>query len=209
MNNISEHQGKIEDILTVGIVIWGGTIYNYFEDCLESIKNQTINNFKIHIIVNGNITNEVEEILKKYGVIFGDRISIYRTCWNFKLAPALNISILLCKSKYYARMDDDDICIPERFKIQLDYLENNKTVLALGGSCFEFDTPKIDMNRKYPIVKVPNSIDEIKRAYHYKCPIIHPTVMFRWNFFIMLDYITSNFPMNRILSYGEEHLNIM
>lgn len=57
---------------------------------------------------------------------------------NIGLGRALNAGLRECSADYIFRMDADDICVPDRFASQIDYIEKNECDI-LGGQICEFD----------------------------------------------------------------------
>ena len=80
-----------------------------------------------------------------------------------------------CKTKYFARMDSDDISLPDRFKFQLNFLEKNNDIDILG-------TYAIDINEYEEVLrerKVPLYNNQIINTLFYVNPMIHPSVIFK------------------------------
>jgi hypothetical protein len=148
----------------------------YFQESLKSIWNDQIHKpNEILLIVDGKITNELKYIIK----IFKKKCAIVRVVWlknNLGLANCLNIGLKLVKYEIVARMDADDISVPERFKIQIDYLTKNKDLSLIGSSIKEFKNYPNDTNT---IRTVATSFIEICNIIKYRNPINHPTVMFK------------------------------
>ena len=97
-------------------------IYNageYLPDAVNSIIAQTYTNWELFIIDDGSTDNAINSVES----IKDARIKILNDGLNKGLAARLNQAIDLAKGQYFARMDQDDISMPERFKMQLDALE--------------------------------------------------------------------------------------
>jgi glycosyltransferase involved in cell wall biosynthesis len=99
-------------------------VYNageYLADAVNSIIAQTYTNWELFIIDDGSTDNAIDSIK----LIKDVRIKILKDGLNKGLAARLNQAIGLAKGQYFARMDHDDISMPERFKMQIDALEAN------------------------------------------------------------------------------------
>lgn len=96
-------------------------IEDYFIKSINSILNQEKMEFEIILIDDCSQIN-IKDILEKYNII-DNRIKIYRNECNIGLTKSLNKGIKLCKGKYIARMDDDDISDLLRLKRQFNFLE--------------------------------------------------------------------------------------
>lgn len=112
------------------------SVYNgeaYLKEAIESVINQTFKNWEL-IIINDCSTDSTGEILA--GLASEDeRIKIYTNEVNLRLPASLNKAISLCSGKYIARMDADDLCLPDRFEKQHKFMEQNQDV-ALSSCRF-------------------------------------------------------------------------
>lgn len=109
-------------------------IKEYFKLCLDSIFNQTYQDFEIVLVDDGSDEKIIDFIKKeKYEL---SKIKYIRLDQNVGLPKALNIGLKQCSGKYIARMDDDDLMISTRLEKQLEYVETNK----LDGCFSWFDT---------------------------------------------------------------------
>jgi glycosyltransferase involved in cell wall biosynthesis len=103
---------------------------------------------------------------------------------NMGRAHVRNLAILHASTTYYAIMDGDDICHPERIERQVAYLEAHPDVGILGTAMYEFSDepdPKTAELRVFPSTQ-----EEIERMSHYRMPVANPTVMIRRNVFARL-----------------------
>jgi glycosyltransferase involved in cell wall biosynthesis len=94
------------------------SVYNeekYLSEAIESILNQTYSDFEF-IIINDCSTDASCDIILSY---IDKRIVFIENEINIGLARSLNKGIDIAKEKYIARMDADDISLPERFEMQI------------------------------------------------------------------------------------------
>ena len=101
----------------------------YLKDAVKSILNQSYKNFEF-IIVNDASTDGTFKYLKN---LKDKRIKLIDNLKNLGLAASLNKALTASKGSYIARMDADDVCLPNRLVIQLDYLEQNPQILSQAG----------------------------------------------------------------------------
>jgi len=102
-------------------------VYNagkFLGAAVNSIITQTYTNWELLIIDDGSTDNAIDSIQ----LIKDDRIKILKDGLNKGLAARLNQAIDLAKGQYFARMDQDDISMPERFKLQIEALESNSNL---------------------------------------------------------------------------------
>ena len=103
------------------------SVYNgeaYLREAIESVIKQTFDNWEL-IIINDCSTDSTGEILAEFASI-DKRIKVYTNEINLKLPSSLNKAISLCCGKYIARMDSDDICLPDRFEKQYRFMEEHQ-----------------------------------------------------------------------------------
>ena len=102
-------------------------IYNtapYLREAMDSMLAQTFTDFEL-IVLNDCSPDNAEEILDTYD---DSRIVRYKGEKNAGLSNVLNVGIEMAQGKYIARMDSDDISLPQRLQVQVDYLENHPEV---------------------------------------------------------------------------------
>ena len=105
------------------------SVYNgetYLAEAIESVRKQTFQNWEL-IIINDCSTDSTGEILADFS-LRDERIKVHTNEVNLKLPASLNKAISLCNGKYIARMDADDICLPDRFEKQYQFMEENNDV---------------------------------------------------------------------------------
>jgi amylovoran biosynthesis glycosyltransferase AmsE len=96
--------------------------------------------------------------------------------FNQGLAVALNEGLKHCRYDWVARMDSDDIALPDRFAMQSEYLSKHPDVDVLGACIEERD---IDMQRVLGWRRVPSGHVDIAHFARRRNPISHPVVVFR------------------------------
>lgn len=144
----------------------------YIAQAIDSILQQTYTDFEL-IILNDGSTDKTPEIIQKYADS-DKRIVFVNNRENRGLITVLNQGLDMARGEYIARMDSDDISMPERFAKQVAYLDSNPDVGVLGTLIHGFDklnAPGIQI----PIVTV---FDLLEKNY-----IAHPTVMMRKSLF--------------------------
>ncbi|MBO9523832.1 MAG: glycosyltransferase [Nocardioidaceae bacterium] len=93
---------------------------------------------------------------------------------NVGLGPALDAGLAASTHEIVARMDADDVAVPERFARQLPLVEAGADIV--GSGLLEFgETPEDVVGRRTP----PTDPDEIRRVIRFRDPFNHPTVVYR------------------------------
>jgi len=151
-------------------------VYNaekYLAEAIESILNQTYKNFEFIIVDDGSKDKSLE-IIKEYAKK-DKRIIYFRNKNNLKICKTLNKGIKAARGKYIARMDADDISLPNRFEEQVKFLEKNLKVGVVGSWIEIFNE---DNNRNF-IRKYPVRDEELRKKIFFYSPFAHPSVIIR------------------------------
>ncbi len=154
---------------------------NRVSDCIESIIKQTYENWEF-VICDDCSTDHTYQILRQYQQK-DDRIKIIRNKKNMKLAESLNHCLKEAKGIYVARMDDDDIAMPERFEKQVIFLNENPEYAVVGSNAQISDGQKITGIRYCK--EHPEKTDVL-----YGPPYIHPSIMMRKSVYDRLNGYT-------------------
>lgn len=112
------------------------SVYNgedYLAEAIQSVIDQTFHNWEL-IIINDCSKDSTPEILADFAAKDA-RIKLHHNEVNLKLPTSLNKAISLSTGKYIARMDADDICLPDRLEKQFRFMEANSDV-ALSSCRF-------------------------------------------------------------------------
>ena len=125
-------------------------VYNgdqFLDKSIKSVLNQTFNNFE-YIIINDGSTDGSSKIIESYR---DSRIKIINYSKNRGITFALNNGLNVAKGDYIARQDQDDISYPDRFMLQIEYLENNNVDLIDTNFIFidENDNYLQDYEKRY------------------------------------------------------------
>lgn len=95
---------------------------------------------------------------------------------NGGLGEAMRIAAEAAKYDYLARMDSDDICLPDRFEKQMKCFEEDPELSLVGGMITEFDGDPENIIAKRIL---PLEDAEIKRMMRGRCAVNHVTVIFK------------------------------
>lgn len=173
------------------MVVYDEDNFKFFDYALNSLVMQSIKEFEVVLVINGNINIELKRVIEKYNDILNMKcLQLNR---NYGLAYALNEGLNICSGDYIARMDSDDISLPERFEIQKKYLDKYKSIDILGSAIQDINSfGKLSSKTIYP-----KSHAECKNRFRYRDPVAHPTVMFRREFFVKAGRYDNDYKKNQ------------
>lgn len=143
---------------------------SYVADAIESILRQTFKDFEF-LITDDRSDDGSSELINSYAKK-DSRIVVYRNEMNRGLAESLNYMLKSASGKWVARMDGDDISIPDRLKYQIQFMQNGN--LDLCGSWAQ--TIGYGGSRT---MRMPTDDSAIRVCMLFQSPFIHPSVMMR------------------------------
>jgi len=153
------------------------SVYNgekYLKEAVESILNQTFRDFEF-IIINDGSTDSTPAILAHYQQL-DDRICVYHQK-NQGLIASLNRGCQLAQGKYIARMDADDVSLPERLARQVDYMEAHPEIGVLGTWIGPIDENSKPLRTWHP--PTPTSPGLVRWSLLFWNCVAHPSVVMR------------------------------
>ena len=131
----------------------------FVEVALDSmLVNQSVKPAEIVLVQDGPVPSELSALLNEYETKYPEVMHVIRLEKNGGLGNALKLGVENAKYDLCARMDSDDICLPDRFEKQLAFLETHPECDIVGGQMTEFiDTPDNIVGRR----EVPLTNEEI------------------------------------------------
>ena len=147
----------------------------FLEQAIDSVAKQTVVPDEIVLVVDGPVSEALHQAIsgKQETYPFIHPVFLLE---NKGLGNALKVGVENAKYDIIARMDSDDLSLPDRFEKQLAFLEKNPDVDIVGGQMTEFiDTPENIIGQR----TVPLSHYEIYNYMKKRCGLNHVTVMFK------------------------------
>lgn len=143
-------------------------------ESIDSILDQSFGDFEFLICDDGSTDDTLQRLNK---IASNDqRIKILSFGENRGLAGALNFCIKNASGKFIARQDDDDISYPDRFKVELKYLQEHPEIEFVGCIADVYDNNGIW--GEYTLPENPE-----KKHFLWNSPFLHPSVLIRKNAF--------------------------
>jgi glycosyltransferase involved in cell wall biosynthesis len=148
--------------------VWNGA--PQVGEAVQSVLSQTAADLEL-IVIDDESSDATPAILKSFR---DPRLRITRRARD-GLTSALNAALRLARAPLVARLDADDVALPERLDRQLGFLARNPDVGLLGTAAREVDAA----GREVAILRPPTGDAEIRRALIRRNPFVHSSVVMR------------------------------
>lgn len=149
----------------------------YLDACLKSIwVTQSLRPNEIILVKDGPLTSELDNIIAKWKTILMSALKVIPLEQNVGLGKALNIGLSNCSNEWVFRMDTDDICVPDRFEKQINFIKAHPDISLLSGQIEEFDGLVENVTG---IKSVPQIHDEILKFSKTRNPFNHMAVAYK------------------------------
>lgn len=141
---------------------------------IESVAQQTLPPKEFIIVKDGSLGYALEEVIRR----FEEKLAIVHVNLpeNVGRGAASAIGLEHCNNEFVARVDSDDICLPERFELQCRFLSDNPHIDVVGGALAEFES---DPNEILFVRRPPRHGKELERFARFRSPVNNQTTMFR------------------------------
>jgi glycosyltransferase involved in cell wall biosynthesis len=160
----------------------------YFDRAMKSIwDDQVLKPDQIVLVQDGKLTQDLYDIIDAWKSSLLDILTIVTLKDNVGFAKALNEGLKYCKYDLVARMDTDDISLPERFIKQIKFLRDNGKIAVCGTFIKEFNG-KIAVCGTFikefngvvsKNIELPTKQEDIVKFAKLRSPICHPSSVFR------------------------------
>ncbi len=148
----------------------------WVESAVESILSQSLTDFEFIIVIDDPKNKLIIEYLES---IEDTRVVLLKNESNLGLVRSLNKALEVCKSDYIARMDADDISLPERLEKQVTFMKTQNYDLC--GTWYEL----FDDTHVIRISNPPQSSIVCERVLRYENCVAHPSWMVRKKYMIL------------------------
>ena len=155
------------DLISVVMPVFNGE--KYLKQAIQSILNQSYTHFEF-IIINDGSTDTTKGILDE---LIDKRIKCVHFESNQGLIAALNHGFSIATGRFIARMDADDVALPQRLQLQIEAMQQHPEWIACDTDYYWWDGQS-----KKPSLANFNS-DELKLLLIFTTCFCHPTVMIR------------------------------
>ncbi|MDD4052568.1 MAG: glycosyltransferase [candidate division Zixibacteria bacterium] len=143
----------------------------YLRQAIDSVLGQTFGDFEFIIIDDGS-ADDSRPIIENYA---DARIRLLVNRDHPGLSASLNAGLNAARGEYIARMDADDVCLPDRLEKQIHFLDQHPHIVVLGTGIRLID----EQDKPIQDVQLPADNDLIKWQLCFLNPIAHPSAMMR------------------------------
>jgi len=149
-------------------------VYNgekYIADSVNSVLKQSFTDFEL-LIINDGSTDKTVKIIRSFN---DTRIRLINQ-GNQGIAQSLNTGLKHSLAPYIARFDADDICYPDRLKIQYEFITAHPEYGIIGSAADYTDAENNYIFTQHPVAHLNEEIQELKYSL---CPFIHSSVFYK------------------------------
>jgi glycosyltransferase involved in cell wall biosynthesis len=164
---------------------------NYIAEAITSVLKQSFGDFEL-LIINDGSTDHTVKIIQS----FKDPRIILLHQENRGISSALNAGLKYSRAPYIARFDADDVCYPDRLKIQYDFITAHPEYNIIGSAADYIDAEDNYIFTQHPVAHLNEELQELKYTV---CPFIHSSVFYR------KEVITANGGYNEHAYTYEDH----
>lgn len=143
----------------------------YIAEAIESVLSQSYGNWEL-IVVDDGSTDDSRDIIKK---VKDSRITLVQNKRNYGICHSLNKGIKRAQGKYIARLDADDMMLPNRLSAQIEFMEQHPDYAIVGGNHIVIDMDGMSLG----MTVYPETDEEIRFFTNIFNPFAHSSVMIR------------------------------
>ncbi|MBI5613368.1 glycosyltransferase [Candidatus Gottesmanbacteria bacterium] len=157
--------------VSVVIPVFNGA--QFLEEAVTSVLKSTFTNFEILLIDDGS-NDHSKKICEHLVLRHSKKIRFLSIKNNRGLGRVLNLALREARGQYIARLNQDDIMLPHRLQVEVNYLSRHPEVVAVGSWNRLFD----DKGTTHILKFLPTD-EEIKKVWMLVSPFSDPTTMYR------------------------------
>ena len=146
----------------------------YIAEAIQSILDQTFSNFEF-IIVDDHSSDRTKEII---GSFSDSRIQLFDNPNTPGKPGGLNFGYAQARGRYIAHMDGDDISLPDRLRLQYDFMESHPDIGVCGGGMVKFYERKW-FNQDRTVHQPRQNIEVMKKMFIGRIGVNNPTALIR------------------------------
>jgi glycosyltransferase involved in cell wall biosynthesis len=159
----------VETAPLVSVIVAAHDAERFLRVALESVLRQTVADLELVVVDDGS-TDRTPEILARMD---DARLVVLRNEERKGLAASLNRALDTARGHYVARLDADDVAMPDRLERQLAFMRTDPTVAIVGSAVLDID----DRGRAGRLHLMPSGAAAVRWAALFSSPFFHPSVV--------------------------------
>ena len=187
----------------------------FIKECVDSVINQTFQDFE-YIILNNGSTDRTSEILEEYK---DPRLRVVHQK-NLGVPKSLNKGVSLCSAELIARLDADDYVYPQWLEKHYEFLSQNKDIVFCGSRFEELFNGKLYrqvhafVEHDHEIRKslcffnpIPHSFTIIRKSAFFKVGVYDPNLIIAHDYDLWIRLLGEGkgHTLNEILGVARRH----
>lgn len=164
-------------MLSVLMSVYSKELPSNLNDALGSVWSlQTVKPGQIVLVKDGPLTFKLDEVIDNWKQALGEALTVVGLTENVGLGVALNQGLKCCKYELVARMDTDDVAMPERFEKQIEFMWKNTDIAASSATLEEWNQ---DFTQCLSLRCLPSDPEQLATFAIRRSPLSHPLTIFR------------------------------
>jgi Glycosyl transferase family 2 len=159
----------------------------FVAEAVESVLSQTFTDLEVVVLDDGSV-DSTAQILERLARA-DSRLVVHRREHGRSLAQTLNVAAELSRAPLLARLDADDVALPKRLQLQVEFLDAHPDVALLGGQALLID----ERGREFGRAEYPTGNTELQQALRERNPFVHSAVAMRREAFEAVGGYRANF----------------
>ena len=166
----------------ISVVINAYNAAPYFAECLDSVLGQTLEDFEV-IVVDDASTDATGEIAEQYARR-DPRVRVFHNERNLGIPTTINRALSHARGEFIAKMDADDVTVPERFAAQVAHLRAHPEVVMVGSWWVRIGPDGRELGAQRPRPSNRRLAQQMRK----RCVLVHTSVMVRGDLMRRLGY---------------------
>ncbi|MFM5055490.1 glycosyltransferase family 2 protein [Aeromonas veronii] len=138
----------------------------YVDESIASVLNQSETDFEIIVVDDASSDETYSKLLTWTNN--SEKVKLFKNDRNMRICKSLNKAFRMSTAEYIARVDGDDIALPNRFSTQLNYLQQHNLDLV-GCQMIAIDEDGNELSKG----NMPVGVDKVRAACQFASPIAH------------------------------------
>ena len=199
MNSVQDERSDVPRVTVLMPVL---NAMPFLPEAVESVLSQTYQRILFYVLDDGSTDGSVDYVKS----ITDPRVRLIKGRGHCGLGAVLNRGLAMSRTEFVARMDGDDICTADRLQLQIDFLDQNPSVGAVGTQfAYLGSTGRVGFGRPLPLTHR----DIMEALLRGRLSLIHASLMMRtdcmhaiggyrfsgvgedWDMFLRLGEVTS------------------